>query len=93
LGIEAQSANYQIDALQCFADEYRASRDRFKRDAGRMAGDMSANFVDPARDLQAEGNGDCMLTVCTTSHDHLRTPLGKVGQAVMMHPRRPRITL
>jgi hypothetical protein len=36
LGIEAQSANNQMDALQCFADEYRASCDRFKRDAGAM---------------------------------------------------------
>jgi hypothetical protein len=36
LGIEAQSASDQKDALQCFADEYLASRDRFERDAGSV---------------------------------------------------------
>jgi hypothetical protein len=38
---------------------------------------MPADFVDPA---SAQGNGNRMLTVRTTRHNHLGTSLGQIGQ-------------
>ena len=41
---------------------------------------MSTDFVDPAGDLQAEGGGNRMLTMCTTSHNHHAARQGRPGR-------------